>query len=284
MIETLADLVAGQDLVGGTGRQTTPVTQQHHMGRPGRQLLQMVGDQDRCEIRVGVLKRVDPFDELLAAGDVKAGRRLVEQQQSRTGHESPSDQRTAPFPLGQGGPACTVPIAEAEQGNETVGIGDLLGRRLPAGHAFDGVGQSGQDNVLDPQGRARIVPRVHMADVRAQLPHVDPSQPVAQYLHDAASGVRERPEETEQGALARPIGAEQRPVLTGSYGQRHLTQNRIAVADDIHIFHAQYRGCAHEEARPERLTADMTAWTDAVRTDVSQPAPQQVTSFTRHSA
>jgi hypothetical protein len=86
------------------------------------------------------------------------------------------------------------------------------------------------------------------------------------------------------GVYLHSVGAEQRPVLARAYGQRHLAQDGVAVADDIHILHAEYRGCAHEEVRPERLTAAMTAWTDAVRTEVSQPAPQQVTSSTRHSA
>jgi len=58
---------------------------------PGRDLLDVVGDEhQRRRVRVGG-ERPEPGDQLLAPGEVQPGRRLVEQHQLRVGHQRAGD-------------------------------------------------------------------------------------------------------------------------------------------------------------------------------------------------
>ena len=62
------------------------------MPEPGWDLLDVVGDEgDRRERGVGRERR-DPPDERLAGAEVEAGRRLVEQDELRLGHQGPGDE------------------------------------------------------------------------------------------------------------------------------------------------------------------------------------------------
>ena len=67
----------------------------------GRNLLHVVGDEDRgwCVVILGELAQ--GVDQRLAPGKVQARSRLVQQQQLRIGHQGPSDLHPLAFPLAQ---------------------------------------------------------------------------------------------------------------------------------------------------------------------------------------
>src|SRR5699024_3392339 len=83
------------------------------------------------------------------------------------------------------------------------------------------------------QRAARCVPRVHVPDGLAQLADVHPPDPVTEHVRAAPAGVLHRTAQAQDGALARPVGAEQRPVLTGSYRQVDIGEDLPAGADEV---------------------------------------------------
>src|SRR5699024_12177681 len=94
-------------------------------------------------------------------------------------------------------------------------------------------GGSGEDHLPRGQRAARCVPRVHVPDGLAQLADVHPPDPVTEHVHAAAGGVLDRTAQAQDGALARPVGAEQRPVLTGTYRQVDIGEDLPAGADEV---------------------------------------------------
>ena len=58
-------------------REDPALAQQHRVCGAGRELLQMVGDQDRREFRMLPAQGAQGLDQLLAAREVEAGRRFV---------------------------------------------------------------------------------------------------------------------------------------------------------------------------------------------------------------
>lgn len=102
---------------------------------------------------------VQSLDQLLAARQVEAGRRFVEQQEPRLGLPQLSaslepggtpmragDERPAALPLGEDRPAGVGEFAEAEGVDEPIGPVPLILRRPPTGERGHGVGQPGQDH------------------------------------------------------------------------------------------------------------------------------------------
>ncbi|GGS82523.1 hypothetical protein GCM10010270_63160 [Streptomyces violaceus] len=65
--------------------------------------------------------------------------------------------------------------------------------------------------------------------------------------------------------LARVVGPEQRPVLTGPDREGHLLKERPAVAYDMGVLGAQH----DRRHRSALFTADSTARTDAARAEES---------------
>ncbi len=93
------------------------------MGEAGRDLLDVMGHQHQGG-GVGVSGDVaQPPDQVLAATEVEAGRRLVEQHQLGVGHQRASDLDPLPLALGQ---RPEPPVGEV---GDTEGSEELLGTR-----------------------------------------------------------------------------------------------------------------------------------------------------------
>src|SRR5699024_2969212 len=61
-----------------------------------------------------------------------------------------------------------------------------------------------------------------------------------QHFHAAASGMRYRAEQAQQGAFSRPVGAQQGPVLALLDSQRHVVQQVCALPYEIDVGSAKY--------------------------------------------
>ncbi len=163
--------------------------------------------------------------------EVQPRGRLVHEHELGTCHEGAGQQDLLPLalgeqteePLGEGGP--TEPgFAEQGRGLPPVGgrvfVPPRLECRVPAGeHRVEG-------RQLGPEGAGDR--GTHHRDPAAQLPHVDPAEPLAEDLHDAAG----RPEggacDAQEGGLPRAVGPEQRPPLTGRDHPRDPVDDRGA--------------------------------------------------------
>jgi hypothetical protein len=133
-----------------------------------RQLLEVVGDEDGRDAGVDAVEQVDRLEELLARGDVEAGRWLVEQQEPRIADEGAGDEGPAALSVGQGGPSLACFPGQAQGVGQAVGPGDLAGLRLPSQRDLDGPGDAGEDDLADGQRRSRRVARVDVADGAAE--------------------------------------------------------------------------------------------------------------------
>jgi hypothetical protein len=207
------DILGADGGLGRPGRDDPAVGQQQRVGGGGGQLLQVVRHQHRRDVRVRHREQVDGLEQLLARGDVQPGRRLVEQQQPRLADQRPGDQRAPALALGQDRPPQAGLAVKAERSDERLGPVGLLRRRLPPQRGLDRAGEPGQHHVAHGQRRAERVARVHVADHPAQRLQLDPAELRAEHVHGARGGEGDRPAEAEDGALARAVGAEHRPVL-----------------------------------------------------------------------
>ncbi len=88
----------------GAAGDGTATGQQQRVGGRRRQLLEMVGDQNRRHLGMGLVECVEGLQKLFARSHIQAGGRLVEQQQQGLGDQRPGDQRAAPLALRQGRP------------------------------------------------------------------------------------------------------------------------------------------------------------------------------------
>ena len=87
----------------------------------GRNLLHVVGDEDRGWCVVILSELAQGVDQRLAAGKVQAGGRLVEEQQLRIGHQGPSDLHPLAFALAQCAECAIRQSVDAELGEQLVG-------------------------------------------------------------------------------------------------------------------------------------------------------------------
>ena len=129
--ERHAEQVRGQHVVDQPRRDDEAVAQQQAVRDAGRDLLDVVGDQHHGRrVRVGG-QRGQPADQLLPPGQVEPGRRLVEQQQLRVGHQRPGDLHPLALALAT---ACRTggrPGPARRAGRAGAGPGRCRARRIP---------------------------------------------------------------------------------------------------------------------------------------------------------
>jgi hypothetical protein len=77
------------------------------------------------------------------------------------------------------------------------------------------------------------VVRADQADRGPERKYVDPAKTVTEDVDLAPRRVRVRRHDLQQGALPRPVGPEQRPVLAGPDRDAHLVQQQLAVAYQV---------------------------------------------------
>src|SRR4051794_15764936 len=84
-----------------TGRDGRAIGQDQRMGETGRDLLDVMRNEDDRR-RAGSCREIGQVrDEALAGAEVKAGGRLIEQEELRVGHQGPGDRRPSPLSCGQ---------------------------------------------------------------------------------------------------------------------------------------------------------------------------------------
>ena len=77
-----------------------PVAQEDRVRRRGRNLLQVVGDEHRGQVRFLLAETVERGDQRLARGQIETDRRLVQQEQSRVRDQGAGDADPSSFSLG----------------------------------------------------------------------------------------------------------------------------------------------------------------------------------------
>lgn len=256
------------------------------MGGAGREFFEVVGDQDPGQVGMRRVDLVEGLEELLAGRDVEPGRRLVEEQETRVGDQRAGDQRPAALALGQRRPGRRGQGADAEQFDQLQSTRPLSRRRLPARHAFDGPGQTGENDVENVQRRPQRVSWVDVTDRLAELPDVDGAEAAAEDLDRAAGRVGDRAAQVEQRALPRAVRPEQRPSLTLADRQRHPTEQQLAVPDEVDVLQFEHPKTSSYNAfnssalasRPVRSVCRCTCCANDLSCDADSRTPYAVSS------
>ena len=204
----------GEHLVDRPGRQHRPATQQHGVGEAVRDLFHVVRDQHHHR-RLGVVGELgQAAQKVLAAAQVQARGRLVEQQQLGVGHQGPGDLDPLALPLGQGGELAPDQVRAAERVEQFDRAGDVGGVVVLLPPAEDGVG-GGEHQVDDLlAGRDLLADGgAGQADPGAQVEDVDLAQLLAEHLDRSLAREQRGRRHLEQGGLARAVRADEDPAL-----------------------------------------------------------------------
>ena len=203
----------------GPAATTSPAAQQQRVGVARRDLLDVVGDQ-HLRRRVVVPREVrQAGDEVLAAAEVEAGARLVEQQQLRVGHQRAGDLGPLALALAEGAEGPVGELRDAPLLHEHPGAGQVVDVVALAPPPDDGVpgrhhdvaGRLGRRDALGERGAGQ-------PDPRPQLEDVDRAEGLPQQPHLAARRVHLRGGQREQRRLPRPVRAEHHPAVVGLDG------------------------------------------------------------------
>ena len=105
----------------------------------------------------------------------------------------------------------------------------------------------GQHHVEGRLGRPQRTSHrgAHHGDARAQGPHVDPAQGLAQDPDRAPGRPETRPHHAQQSRLAGPVGSEQRPPLPRSHGPGDVVEQGGPVAHHRDPLEAHHRPVGH---------------------------------------
>ena len=215
---------------------------QHRVGRRRGQFLEVVGHQNGRQLRLRVVQAVEGGEELLPGRHVEAGRRFVQEQQGGVGQERPRDERPAALALRHGGPGGVPEPVQAEHLDEVVGPveGGLV--RLPPAHQVRRAGRPGEHDLPHRERRTQRVPGVDVPDRLPQPADLDPAQPVAEDVDRAAGRMRLGAAQAHQCALARPVGADERPPLTRPDREVDAGEDPFGLADEVDVAKAQHLG------------------------------------------
>ena len=210
---------------------TRPLRSSRPCVTPGRDLLDVVGDQHHGRrVRVGG-QRGQPADQLLPAGQVEPGRRLVEQQQLRVGHQRPGDLHPLALALGQRAEPAVGQLLHAELVEQVpgpAGVEHVVLLAPAADHRVAGADDDVEHGLVvrHPAGQRGA----GEPDPRPQLEHVDRAEPLAEHLGRArcsgAAGRRPaaaawscRRRSGRAPPTARPAPRSSRPTAAGASGR-----------------------------------------------------------------
>ena len=196
------------------GGDDAPIRQHQRVREPGRDLLDVVGDQDDGGRVVSHGEIGQSGCQGLASAEVEPGGGLVEEQQGGVGHQRAGDLDALALARGEGpeGPLAKRAAAHSleEQGRPTsVGIGEGVPprreRRVPGRH----------DDVDRAEVRVdgRRQRRAGVADRSSQLARVDRAHLCAEDADQAARRPEVGAEDLEQRRLAGAVGTQHDPTL-----------------------------------------------------------------------
>ncbi|QUY61196.1 Hypotetical protein [Gulosibacter molinativorax] len=215
VLEGLTNEVGGERIVHGTCGHDGAMGEQEGVGGCFGDLFEMVSDEHGREIGMARGEPVDRLQKLLSCGDIESGRGLVEEQERWVAHQCAGDECPPPLTLRESRPSLFGFPVEAEQVDQLGGAAALGSGGLPAHHELRGAGDTGEDDVGDRERGFERMPRVDVSDAATQREQFDTTHPMAQKVYGASGGERAGTAETEDRALARPVRADQHPVLPG---------------------------------------------------------------------
>ena len=237
-------VLVGEHLADQPGCRGPSGGQQQGVGDAGRDLLDMMGDEDgRRGVGAGA-QLVERGHQPLAPAEVEAGARLVEQQQFRVGHHGAGDLDAFALTLAQGAVGAVGQMRHAEVVHEPAGAFEvhLVVVLVPA--PVDGVaGRDDDVTHLLTVGDAVGHRGARQADARPQLEDVDRAEHLTEDSDDALGGVQGGGQDRQQRGLARPVRPDHDPALALVDAQVHVVQQQLLTtpnADPCKLCHRNH--------------------------------------------
>src|SRR5271163_563671 len=236
LAERRGQIVSGQHVGQQTCRDDLSLGQQHAVAETGRNLLDVMGDQDQRR-GVGIGGQIgQPRYQLLAPAQVETGRGFVEQQQLRVGHQRPCDEDPLALTFRQGfvGAVGQMLGAQAFQHvDRTLVVNVLVAFPPPAQHRVTGRDDQVAHHLVawNPL-RQRRGTQTHP---RAQLGHVDPAKALPQYVGDPRRGMLGGRGDPQQRRLAGAVGPDDHPAFVELDRPGHRPDQGVAVAAQRYI-------------------------------------------------
>src|SRR5881409_2628755 len=214
------------------------IEDEYHLAESHDDLHVVLDEQHRL---AGIPQPRDGVEQIVEEGAVHAGRRLVEQDQRRVGHEHAHEldelllavgeiagvlagQRPQPHEVQELAPAALRLSQRAARDDEQV-----LQRR-----------QLGED-ADDLEGAADTAAR--------DLPRLETVQALAAKAHAAGVELLDAGDAVEEGRLARPVGADQAVDATGLEGERDVVDGGHATEALPHALHREHGRHRYPPAR-----------------------------------
>jgi len=183
-----------------------------------------------------VLLTVGAAHQVLAAAEVQARGRLVEQQQLRVGHQRAGDQGPLALALGQRAEGALAELGHAPPGQQVVGalrVGLVVLLTPAADHA---VGGGHHDIAHRLAARQLLGDRGGgVPDARPQLENVDRAEALAEHAHRARGREQRGGRDVQHRGLARAVGPEDDPALAFADRPVHRVQQLAALADHRNV-------------------------------------------------
>src|SRR5690606_37995393 len=217
--ERPGQVLRGEHLLQRSGGLDLPAPHEQRVAEAGRDLLDVVGDEDDDRGAAVPGELGERRHELLPAAEVEAGGGFVEEEQLRVGHERAGDLHPLALALAQRAELAVGEVVHGAGGEQVAGPGEVvlvIALPPPAGDAVGGReddvehGLTARDAVGEGGGGE--------SDAGAQLPGVDGAQPLAEDVDGPLA--REEPTggHLQHRGLAGAVRAEHDPPLTVAHG------------------------------------------------------------------
>ena len=234
-IEGVGQDGAGEAFRRRSGGERPPLLDDQNVVDPRADLLDVVRNVNE---RGGVGPHGQPgqvAEEAFPGRRVQARARLVEDQQRRPVDQGAGNEHPLLFALRKLVKRLIDEGLAAEKlqdltGAGPLGVGELA---VQAERGLEAGGHDFQGGILPRQ--VDFEGRAHPADGLPQLGQTALAELPAQDAHRAFGGPFVAGDDLEQGCLARPVGPEQSPVLTGGDGPGDVGENCAAAADKAYF-------------------------------------------------
>ncbi len=225
-VEELAELRAGEDLFLGAVGEHGPFFQQHDARHLGRDLVNVVGDEDDSLPRLH--EAADDVEVLKAGLEVEAAGRLIQQQCIGIADQGAAEQEPALFPGGHRGEGAVFQLGHPEPLHDVLGTGAVVGAELLMRPGVRARIVAGQDDAQAAHVAPILVLKIVRDDAEVgpqveEVPALLAEEPYGAAL--ALDGIDIARQQLEQGRFAGAVGSKDGGLASDRDVERQVVED-----------------------------------------------------------